>query len=205
MKEGHMNRKALILMVVMVCVALGVGAFGCAGQKQMIVTAPTKILPVSVEVTSIERLNAIPAKPPYQATDVIVFRVNFRLTNPNNVLAKVDDFYYEAKAEDGTPDKTLLLTSSMPVTVIPAGGEIVWSWTEPYIFAVMRASYLYRGVGGEEGVPGVMKKVEEFWTDLGADKRKFFIDGNITYSFPDSPGLGTVRNQFKTEFTVPIL
>jgi len=205
MKEGHMNRKALILMVVMVCVALGVGAFGCAGQKQMIVTAPTKILPVSVEVTSIERLNAIPAKPPYQATDVIVFRVNFRLTNPNNVLAKVDDFYYEAKAEDGTPDKTLLLTSSMPVTVIPAGGEIVWSWTEPYIFAVMRASYLYRGVGGEEGVPGVMKKVDEFWTDLGADKRKFFIDGNITTSLPDFPNLGTVRNQFKTEFSIPKL
>jgi hypothetical protein len=186
-------------------VALGVGAFGCAGQKQMIVTAPTKILPVSVEVTSIERLNAIPAKPPYQATDVIVFRVNFRLTNPNNVLAKVDDFYYEAKAEDGTPDKTLLLTSSMPVTVIPAGGEIVWSWTEPYIFAVMRASYLYRGVGGEEGVPGVMKKVDEFWTDLGADKRKFFIDGNITTSLPDFPNLGTVRNQFKTEFSIPKL
>jgi len=205
MKEGHMNRKALILMVGMVCVALGVGAFGCAGQKQMIVTAPTKILPVSVEVTSIERLNAIPAKPPYQATDVIVFRVNFRLTNPNNVLAKVDDFYYEAKAEDGTPDKTLLLTSSMPVTVIPAGGEIVWSWTEPYIFAVMRASYLYRGVGGEEGVPGVMKKVDEFWTDLGADKRKFFIDGNITTSLPDFPNLGTVRNQFKTEFSIPKL
>jgi hypothetical protein len=200
-----MNRKALILMVGMVCVALGVGAFGCAGQKQMIVTAPTKILPVSVEVTSIERLNAIPAKPPYQATDVIVFRVNFRLTNPNNVLAKVDDFYYEAKAEDGTPDKTLLLTSSMPVTVIPAGGEIVWSWTEPYIFAVMRASYLYRGVGGEEGVPGVMKKVDEFWTDLGADKRKFFIDGNITTSLPDFPNLGTVRNQFKTEFSIPKL
>ena len=71
-----------------------------------------------------ERLNAIAAKPPYQATDVLVFRVNFKLTNPNNVLAKVDDLYFEAKAEDGTPDKTLLLTSSMPVTVIPAGGEI---------------------------------------------------------------------------------
>jgi hypothetical protein len=165
--------------------------------------APDKMAPVKVSLDGVERLNAIAAKPPYQATDVIVFRVNFRLTNPNNVLAKVDDFYFEVKAEDGTPDKTLLLTSSMPVAVIPAGGEIVWSWTEPYIFAVMRASYLYRGVGGGEGVPGVMKKVEEFWTDLGADKRKFFIDGNITTSLPDSPSLGTVRNQFKTEFAVP--
>jgi hypothetical protein len=200
-KEGDMNRKALILLVGVLCVSLVLGVFGCAGLKP----ASSKIQPVTVELTGLDRLNAAAAKPPYQATDVLVFRVNFKLTNPNNVLAKVDDFYFEAKAEDGTPDKTLLLTSSMPATVIPAGGEIVWSWTEPYIFAVMRASYLYRGVGGEEGVPGVMKKVEEFWTDLGADKRKFFVDGNITTSLPDSPSLGTVRNQFKTEFTVPKL
>jgi hypothetical protein len=200
-KEGNMNRKALILLVGVLCVSLVLGVFGCAGLQP----AASKIQPVTVELAGVERLNATAAKPPYQATDVIVFRVNFRLTNPNNVLAKVDDFYFEAKAEDGTPDKTLLLTSSMPATVIPAGGEIVWSWTEPYIFAVMRASYLYRGVGGEEGVPGVMKKVEEFWTDLGADKRKFFVDGNITTSLPDSPSLGTVRNQFKTEFGIPKL
>jgi hypothetical protein len=191
-------KRVFIFWMIMVCL---VSLIGCAGMKP----SPSKIQPVSVELAGVDRLNATVAKPLYQPTDVIVFRVNFRLTNPNNVLAKVDDFYFEAKAEDGTPDKTLLLTSSMPATLIPAGGEIVWSWTEPYIFAVMRASYLYRGVGGEEGVPGVMKKVEEFWTDLGADKRKFFIDGNITYSFPDSPGLGTVRNQFKTEFTVPTL
>ena len=193
-----MKRKAFLWVMVLV---IGVCVFGCAGMKP----APDKMAPVKVSLDGVERLNAIAAKPPYQATDVIVFRVNFRLTNPNNVLAKVDDFYFEVKAEDGTPDKTLLLTTSMPVTVIPAGGEIVWSWTEPYIFAVMRASYLYRGVGGGEGVPGVMKKVEEFWTDLGADIRKFFIDGNITTSLPDSPSLGTVRNQFKTEFTVPKL
>jgi hypothetical protein len=200
-KEGDMNRKALILLVSMMCVSFGMGVLGCAGLKP----APAKIQPISVEVTGVDRLNATAAKPPYQATDVLVFRVNFKLANPNNVLAKVDDFYFETKAEDGTADKTLLLTSSMSATVIPAGGEIVWSWTEPYIFAVMRASYLYRGVGGEGGVPGVMKKVEEFWTDLGTDKRKFFIDGNITTSLPDSPSLGTVRNQFKTEFTVPKL
>jgi len=198
-----MNRKALILLVSMMCVSLVMGILGCAGEKMMMATAPAKIQPVTVELAGVDRLNAAAAKPPYQPTDVLVFRVNFRLTNPNNVLAKVDDFFFEAKAEDGTPDKTLLLTSSMPVAVIPAGGEIVWSWTEPYIFSMMRASYLYRGVGGEEGVPGVMKKVDEFWTDLGADKRKFFIDGNITTSLPDSPSLGTVRNQFKTEFAVP--
>jgi len=193
-----MKRKAFLWVMVLV---IGVCVLGCAGMKP----APDKMAPVKVSLDGVDRLNATAAKPPYQATDVIVFRVNFRLTNPNNVLAKVDDFYFEAKAEDGTPDKTLLLTSSMPATVIPAGGEIVWSWTEPYVFSMMRASYLYRGVGGEGGVPGVMKKVDEFWTDLGADKRKFFIDGNITTSLPDSPSLGTVRNQFKTEFAMPKL
>ena len=193
-----MKRKAFLWVMVLV---IGVCVLGCAGMKP----APDKMAPVKVSLDGVDRLNATAAKPPYQATDVIVFRVNFRLTNPNNVLAKVDDFYFEVKAEDGTPDKTLLLTSSMPATVIPAGGEIVWSWTEPYVFSMMRASYLYRGVGGEEGVPGVMKKVDEFWTDLGADKRKFFIDGNITTSLPDSPSLGTVRNQFKTEFAMPKL
>jgi len=197
-----MERKAFLWLMVLV---ISVWVFGCAGQTMMTAAAPAKIQPVSVEVASVDRLNATAAKPPYQLTDVLVFRVNFKLTNPNNVLAKVDDLYFETKAEDGTPDKTLLLTSSMPVTVIPGGGEIQWSWTEPYIFAVMRASYLYRGVGGEEGVPGVLKKVDEFWTDLGADKRKFFIEGNITTSLPDSPNLGTVRNQFKTEFTIPKL
>jgi len=196
-----MNRKALILLVSMMCVSFGMGVLGCAGLKP----APSKIQPISVEVTGVDRLNATAAKPPYQATDVIVFRVNFKLTNPNDVPAKVDDFYFEGRVEDGTPDKTLLLASPMPATVIAAKGEIMWSWTEPYVFAAMRISYLYRGVGGEEGVPGVMKKVDEFWTDLGADKRKFFIDGNITYSLPDFPGLGTVRNQFKTEFTIPKL
>jgi len=197
-----MEKKALILLMVVV---FGSGVFGCAGEKAMMKSAPSQIQPVKVTVESVERLNAIAAKPPFQVTDVLVFRVNFKLTNPNNVLSKVNDFYFEAKVEDGTPDKTLLLTSSMPVTVIPAGEEIMWSWTEPYIFAVMRASYLYRGVGGEEGVPGVMKKVDEFWTDLGADKRKFFIDGNITFSLPDFPSLGTVRYQFKTEFSIPKL
>jgi hypothetical protein len=197
-----MEKKALILLMVGI---FGLGVFGCAGEKAMMKSAPSQIQPVKVTVESVERLNAIAAKPPFQVIDVLVFRVNFKLTNPNNVLSKVNDFYFEAKVEDGTPDKTLLLTSSMPVTVIPAGEEIMWSWTEPYIFAVMRASYLYRGVGGEEGVPGVMKKVDEFWTDLGADKRKFFIDGNITFSLPDFPCLGIVRNQFKTEFSIPKL
>ncbi len=198
MKEGHMEKKGLILLVSMVCVAL---LMGCAGLKP----APTKILPVTVEVASVERLNAIAAKPPFQATDVLVFRVNFKLSNPNNVLARVDDLYFEAKVEDGTPDKTIVLASSMPANVIPAGGEVIWSLTDPLLFGGLLGTFLTRGVGGAEGVKGAIQKRDEIWTDLGGDKNKFFIDGNITSSLPDFPELGTVRQQFKTEFTIPKL
>jgi hypothetical protein len=200
-KEGDMNRKGLILLVSMMCVSFGMGVLGCAGLKP----APAKIQPVSVEVTSVERLNAIPAKPPYQATDVLVFRVNFKLTNPNNVLAKVDDLYFEAKAEDGTPEKTIVQAASMPSMVVPAGGELIWSPTDIFVYGGVLGQFITRGLDGGEGMKGALQKREEFWTDLGGDKRKFFIDGNITYSLPDFPDLGTVRNQFKTEFTMPKL
>jgi hypothetical protein len=193
-----MDKKGLILLVSMMCLAL---LIGCAGVKP----APTTILPVSVKVDSVERLNAIAAKPPYQATDVLVFRVNFKFTNPNNVLAKVDDLYFEAKAEDGTPEKTIVQAASMPSMVVPAGGELIWSPTDIFVYGGILGQFITRGLDGGEGMKGALQKREEFWTDLGGDKRKFFVDGNITYSFPDSPGLGTVRNQFKTEFTMPKL
>jgi len=196
-----MNRKALILLVGVLCVSLVLGVFGCAGLKP----AASKIQPVSVEVTSVERLNAIPPKPPYQATDVLVFRVNFKLTNPNNVLAKVDDLYFEAKTEDGTPQKTIVQAASMPSMVVPAGGELVWSPTDIFVYGGVLGQFITRGLDGGEGMKGALQKREEFWTDLGGDKRKFFIDGNITTSLPDFPDLGAVRNQFKTEFTTPKL
>lgn len=197
-----MDKKALFLLM---AVVLGVGIFGCAGQKMMTAGAPAKIQPVSVEVMSVERLNAVPAKPPYQATDVLVYRVNFKLTNPNNALAKVDDLYFEAKVEDGTPEKTIVQASSMPSMVIPAGGELLWSPTDIFVYGGVLGQFITRGLDGGEGMKGALQKREEFWTDLGADKRKFFIDGNLTYSLPDFPNLGAVRNQFKTEFTMPKL
>ncbi|MFZ0534185.1 MAG: hypothetical protein WAM09_13495 [Anaerolineales bacterium] len=193
-----MDKKGLILLVSMMCLAL---LIGCAGVKP----APTTILPVSVKVDSVERLNAIAAKPPYQATDVLVFRVNFKFTNPNNVLAKVDDLYFEAKAEDGTPEKTIVQAASMPSMVIPAGGELIWSPTDIFVYGGVLGQFITRGLDGGEGMKGALQKREEFWTDLGGDKRKFLIDGNVTYSLPDFPDLGTVRNQFKTEFTTPKL
>jgi hypothetical protein len=198
MKEGLMDKKALILLMVVV---FGLGIFGCAGVKP----TPSQILPVKVTVDSVERLNAIAAKPPFQATDVLVFRVNFKLSNPNNVAAKVDDLYFEAKAEDGTPEKTIVQAASMPSMVIPAGGELIWSPTDIFVYGGVLGQFITRGLDGGEGMKGVLQKREEFWTDLGGDKRKFFIDGNITYSLPDFPDLGTVRNQFKTEFAIPKL
>jgi hypothetical protein len=201
-----MDRKALILLVGMMCVVFGIGILGCAGQKAMVIAAPAKIQPVAVEVASFERLNAIAAKPPYQATDVLVFRVNFKLSNPNNVLAKVDDLYFEAKVDDGTPDKAIVQAVSMPSSyLIPAGGEIIWSSTEPFLYGGMLGQLITRGVGGAGGMKGVLQKRDEIWTDLGADKMKFFIDGNITSSLPDFPNLGIVRQQFKAEFTIPKL
>ncbi|MGA2314975.1 MAG: hypothetical protein ABSG71_01165 [Thermodesulfobacteriota bacterium] len=193
-----MDKKALILLMVVV---FGLGIFGCAGVKP----TPSQILPVKVTVDSVERLNAIAAKPPFQATDVLVFRVNFKLSNPNHVAAKVDDLYFEAKAEDGTPEKTIVQAASMPSMVIPAGGELIWSPTDIFVYGGVLGQFITRGLDGGEGMKGVLQKREEFWTDLGGDKRKFFIDGNITYSLPDFPDLGTVRNQFKTEFTTPKL
>jgi hypothetical protein len=193
-----MKKMALILLMVVV---LGLGIFGCAGMKP----APDKILPVSVTLDSIERLNDIAPKPPFQKWDVLVFKVNFKLSNPNNVFAKVADLYFEAKVDDGTPDKTILLAGSMPSGAIEPGGEMMWSYTGPYIWGGAFGSYALRGVGGEAGLKGVVGKFNELWVDLGKDKRKFFIDGNITYSLSDFPNLGAVRNQFKTEFTMPKL
>jgi len=200
-----MEKKKLILRVSVMCLALGMGVSAWAEQKQPAKSIPAKILPIAVEVTSVERLNAIAAKPPFQATDVLVFRVNFKLSNPNKALAKVDDLYFEAKVEDGTRDKTIVIAESMPSGVIPAGGEMMWSATSPFLYGGVRASFMLRGVGGEEGVKGASQKIEELWIDLGADKKAFFIDGNITTSLPDFPKLGGVREQFKTEFTIPKL
>ena len=197
-----MDKKVFILLMVVV---LGMGVFGCAGEKAMIKTAPSQILPVKVTVDSIERLNAIPPKPPYQAWDVLVYRVNFKLTNPNNILAKVDDLYFEAKVEDGTPAKTIVQAASMPSMLIPAGGESLWSSIDIFVYGGVLGQFITRGLDGGEGMKGALQKREEFWTELGGDKRKFFIDGNVTYSLPDFPNLGTVRNQFKSEFAIPKL
>jgi hypothetical protein len=197
-----MEKRALILLMVVV---LGLGVFGCAGEKPMIKAAPSQLLPVKVMVDSVERLNDIAKKPPYQGTDVIVYKINFKLSNPNNVIAKVDDLYFETKIDDGTKEKMIVLAGSMPSQLVPAGGEAIWAYADPLLYGGLFGQVITRGLGGEAGMKGAAQKREEIWQNLGTDKMKFFIDGNITSSLPDFPKLGTTYNQFKSEFTVPKL
>jgi hypothetical protein len=191
-----MERKVLIGWMILV---IGVFVFGCAGMKP----APDKMAPVKVSVETVERLNAIAAKPPYQGTDVLVFRINFKLTNPNNFLAKVDNLYFETKIDDGTREKMVVLAGSMPSLLVPAGGEATWSYADPLLYGGLFGQIITRGLGGEAGMKGAAEKREQIWQNLGADKMKFFIDGNITSSLPDFPNLGTIYNQFNMEFAVP--
>ena len=107
--------------------------------------------------------------------------------------------------EDDTPQKTSVQAASMPSTLIPPGGELFWSPTDIFVYGGVLGQYITRGIDGGQGMKGAIQKRDELWTDLGADKRKFFIEGNLTYSLPDFPKLGTVRDQFKSEFTMPKL
>jgi len=202
MKKDCLPRKSLVLSFVVLFAAT---ILGCAGPKPVPPPSATELLPVIVEVAGVERLNDIAPKPPFQKTDTLVFRVNFQLSNPNPTPAKIEDLYFEVKAEDGTPERTIVLTGSMPGGFIPPKGEMMWSWAEPYVYAGVFGSYLLRGVGGEEGVKGAAQKLEALWQDLGADKRKFFVEGKIASSFPEFPGLGIAHRRFSTEFTVPKL
>ena len=178
---------------------------GCAGFQPAATSAQEKVIPLTVEITGVERLNAVAAQPPFQKTDTLVFRVNFKMANPNPHLAKIEELNFEVKVEDGTTDKTIVLTGAMPSYVIPASGEMTWSATEPYIYGGVLGSYMLRGIGGEEGVKGVAQKVEKLWQDLGTDQRKFFIEGNYTFTLPDLPQTGIVRQSFQSEFTMPQL
>ena len=203
MKEGAMDKKVFILLMVVV---LGLGIFGCAGEKAMIKTAPSQILPVKVTVDSVERLNAIAAKPPYQATDVLVFRVNFKLSNPNNVLAKVDDLYFEAKVEDGTPEKTIVQAASMPSMLIPG------RWRDRYgppqtLFFMVESRTIHNPWSwwGRRNERCTRKNERNFGQIWGLIKENFSSMATSLTSLPDFPNLGTVRNQFKTEFAIPKL
>ena len=202
MNKNRLPGVGFIFLFLAFCTA---AMLGCAGQKPIPSQAASGLLPVAAEVVAVERLNDIAAQPPFQKTDTLVFRVNFRLSNPNQVPAKVEDLTFEVKAEDGTPDGTIVLTGSMPGGYIPAKGEMMWSWAEPYIYGGVFGSYILRGIGGAEGTKGAAQKLEELWKDLVADKRKFFVEGRVASSLPEFPDLGLDHRRFQVEFTMPRL
>jgi len=202
MKKNYPHREGLIFLALIFWAATMIG---CAGQKSLPPQSASELLPITAEVVGVERLNDIAPKTPFQKTDTLVFRVNFRLANPNQAPAKVEDLYFEVKVEDGTPDRTIVLTGSMPGGFIPARGEMMWSCTEPYIYVGVLGSYSLRGLGGAEGTKGAAQRLEELWKDLGTDKRKFFIEGKIASSLPEFPNLGIAHRRFNAEFTIPIL
>jgi hypothetical protein len=80
-----------------------------------------------------------------------------------------------------------------------------WSWAEPYIYGGVLGSFILRGLGGEEGTKGAAQKLEAFWKDLGADKRKFLIEGKIACSLPEFSTLGIAHRKIHAEFTIPKL
>lgn len=180
-------------------VSLGL-VVSCASLKTG--PAPATLSPVKVTDISVERLNPISGDK-FQKTDVFVFSTTFTFSNPQQALAKISDLYFEVKVDDGTDDKTIIQSGSMPITYIPGGEQISWSYTSPLIYGGMVGSYILRGVGG--GIKSAVGKLNEVWKDLGEDKKTFYIKGRYATSLPDSPGLGKKFQEFSSEFEVPAL
>ena len=184
---------------------LAIGSVGllvsCASLKTG--STATSVTPVTVTDIAVERLNPISGDK-FQKTDVFVFSTTFTFSNPQEALAKISDFYFEVKVDDGTDDKTIIQSGSMPITYIPAGEEITWSYTSPLMYGGMIGSYVLRGIGGE-GVKGAVGKLNEVWKELGGDKKTFYIKARYATSLPDSPGLAKKFQEFSSEFKVPAL
>ncbi len=163
---------------------------------------PTTVAPVTVTDISVERLNPISGDK-FQKTDVFVFSTTFTFSNPQKALAKISDLYFEVKVDDGTDDKTIIQSGSMPIAYIPVGEEITWSYASPLIYGGMVGSYILRGVGG--GIKSAVGRLNEVWKDLGEDKKTFYIKGRYATSLPDIPGIGKKFQEFSVEFEVPAL
>ncbi len=174
----------------------------CASVKT--VSAPGALSPVKITDVSVERLNPIAADK-FQKTDVFVFSTTFTLSNAQKVLARVSDFNFEVKVDDGTADKTIIQSGSMPITYIPGNDEISWSYTSPLIYGGMIGSYVLRGLGGGEGIKGAVGALNGVWKELGADKKTFYIKARYATSLADVPSLGKKFQEFSSEFKVPAL
>jgi len=190
---------SLMAGLLLAIVSLGLVA-SCASLKAG--SAPATLSPATVTDVTVERLNPISADK-FQKTDVIVFSTTFSFSNPQQALAKISDLYFEVKVDDGTDDKTIIQSGSMPITYIPAGEEINWSYTSPLIYGGMIGSYVLRGIGG--GVKGAVGTLNGVWKALGEDKKTFYIKGRYATSLPDFPGIGKKFQEFSSEFKVPEL
>jgi hypothetical protein len=197
-----MTKKTGCFMAGLLLAIVGVGLLAsCASLKTGL--APSNVIPVSVTDVTVERLNPISGDK-FQKTDVFVFSTTFTFSNAQETLAKISDFYFEVKVDDGTDDKTIIQSGSMPITYIPVGEEITWSYASPLIYGGMIGSYVLRGIGGG-GITGAVGKLNEVWKDLGADKKTFYIKARYATSLPDFPSLGKKFQEFSSEFEVPAL
>jgi hypothetical protein len=182
-----MTKKTGCFMAGLLLAIVGVGLLAsCASLKTGL--APSNVIPVSVTDVTVERLNPISGDK-FQKTDVFVFSTTFT---------------FEVKVDDGTDDKTIIQSGSMPITYIPVGEEITWSYASPLIYGGMIGSYVLRGIGGG-GITGAVGKLNEVWKDLGADKKTFYIKARYATSLPDFPSLGKKFQEFSSEFEVPAL
>jgi len=196
-----MAKKIGSLMAGLLLAIVGLGlVVSCASMQTG--PAPAALSPVKVTDATVERLNPISGDKS-QKTDVIVFSTTFSFSNPQQALAKISDLYFEVKVDDGTDDKTIIQSASMPITYIPGGEEISWSYTSPLIYGGMIGSYILRGIGG--GIKGAVGTLNSVWKDLGADKKTFYIKARYATSLPDFPGLGKKFQEFSSEFKVPAL
>jgi len=181
-------------------VTLGLMVCGCAAVK----SAPSgESASLKITDVTVERLNDI-AKEKYHKTDVLVFRTTFNFMNPGSGMVQVSDLSFEVKVDDGTPQKTIVQSASMPTTYIPGNEDFTWTYTAPLSYGGMIASYILRGMG-TGGIKGAVGKLNEVWKALGNDEKRFYIKGRFAKSYPDRPEAGKKVQQFAFEYEIPEL
>ena len=185
-----------------------VGLMMCKGGDSTAFAAGARppegeVAPVEIAEVTVERLNEI-ADEAYRGTDVLVFRTTFHFKNPGEVLAEIRNCSFTVRVDDGTADKTIIQTTSMPTTYVPGKKEISWSYAAPWNYGGTIGAYVTRGLG-EGGVPGAVEKLNEIWKAIGNDEKTFYIDGRFSVVYPDRPDVERQVEQFGFEYSVPEL